>query len=349
MGFQSLYLNTTGTNNTAIGTSALYANTTAAHNTALGWRAGEAATTGGDNIYIGAQAGLSATTGNNNVVIGRNAFGGGANAGSNSNIAIGTSAMNSALDTSPGGEHGRTNMAVGHYAMDAITTGFFNTAIGQSASGALTTGNSNTTVGLNSGSSLTTGTGNVMLGRNSGAHGTSLTTGSNNTFLGAYCRATNASDGYSISIGYDVAGTGGTLTFGQQSTDTRCSHGGTSWSAPSDERYKKDIVTSTAGLSFINDLRPVTYKWKNEGDVPSDHNAYVEGSTTPIKNSFTNHGFIAQEVKTAIDAHSELKDGFEMWSADADSRQRLADGALIPILVKAIQELSAKVTALENA
>ena len=30
-------------------------------------------------------------------------------------------------------------------------------------------------------------------------------------------------------------------------------------------------------------------------------------------------------------------------------RQRIADGALIPILVKAIQELSAKVKALEEA
>ena len=68
-------------------------------------------------------------------------------------------------------------------------------------------------------------------------------------------------------------------------------------------------------------------------------------------NNSTNHGFIAQEVKTAIDAHSEIKDGFDMWCTDdqADGgRQRIADGALVPMLVKAIQELEARIATLEG-
>ena len=61
-----------------------------------------------------------------------------------------------------------------------------------------------------------------------------------------------------------------------------------------------------------------------------------------------NHGFIAQEVKALIDATPDIKDGFDMWTQDdSDGRQRIGEGALIPILVKAIQELSAKVAALE--
>jgi hypothetical protein len=61
----------------------------------------------------------------------------------------------------------------------------------------------------------------------------------------------------------------------------------------------------------------------------------------------TNHGFIAQEVKAAIDAHSEIKDGFDMWSADpTDGRQRLGPSALVPILVKAIQEQNALIESL---
>jgi hypothetical protein len=61
------------------------------------------------------------------------------------------------------------------------------------------------------------------------------------------------------------------------------------------------------------------------------------------------HGFIAQEVKAVIDNHSEIKDGFEMWQADeVDGRQRLAPSELIPMLVKAIQELSARVKVLEG-
>jgi len=58
---------------------------------------------------------------------------------------------------------------------------------------------------------------------------------------------------------------------------------------------------------------------------------------------------ITQEVKATIDAHTEIKEGFDMWAEDTDGRQRLGETALIPMLVKAIQELSAKVEALENA
>ena len=113
---------------------------------------------------------------------------------------------------------------------------------------------------------------------------------------------------------------------------------------------KEEIVTSTAGLSFLNDLRPVTFKWKMEKDIPEELNGYVKDSDKRFKTDTTQHGFIAQEVKTAIDANSELKDGFDMWREDAkDGRQRIGEVALIPMLVKAIQELSAKVTALEAA
>ena len=110
---------------------------------------------------------------------------------------------------------------------------------------------------------------------------------------------------------------------------------------------KEEIITSTAGLSFLNDLRPVTFKWKKEKDIPTTLKGYKEGSETRYKTDATEHGFIAQEVKTAIDAHSEIKDGFEMWREDdLDGRQRVAEGALIPVLVKAVQELSAKNDAL---
>jgi hypothetical protein len=113
---------------------------------------------------------------------------------------------------------------------------------------------------------------------------------------------------------------------------------------------KEEITSSTAGLSFVNDLRPVTFKWKKEKDIPETLKGYVKDSDKRYMTDTTQHGFIAQEVKTAIDAHSEIKDGFDMWKEDVgDGRQRVGEVALIPILVKAIQELSTKVTALEAA
>ena len=60
------------------------------------------------------------------------------------------------------------------------------------------------------------------------------------------------------------------------------------------------------------------------------------------------HGFIAQEVKEVIDNHDELKDGFKMWKLKDDGTQTVASGNLIPILVKAVQELSARVKELES-
>ena len=59
------------------------------------------------------------------------------------------------------------------------------------------------------------------------------------------------------------------------------------------------------------------------------------------------HGFIAQEVKAVIDNHAEIKNHDELWKEGNDGRQRLGPVALIPMLTKALQELSAKNDALE--
>ena len=156
--------------------------------------------------------------------------------------------------------------------------------------------------------------------------------------------------GNSIVIGEGVGAVGGNnFTFGNGTLDSNIAFGATSITAPSDERFKEEVADSTAGLSFINDLRPVTYKWKKEKDLPTTMDAYVEGSEKRVMNDNTNHGFIAQEVKAAIDAHPELKDGFDMWmEKDSDGQQRVAPSALVPMLVKAIQELTARIETLEG-
>jgi len=179
---------------------------------------------------------------------------------------------------------------------------------------------------------------------------TPITTGSGNVIIGKACQAHSASASTVIVMGFECTATGNeNFTFGKGSTDSNIAFGGTSISAPSDERYKENIETSTAGLSFINDLRPVTFKWKMEKDVPSDHKAYVKDSTTRVmsaKDEFY-HGFIAQEVKAAIDKHSEVKNYDGLWAENIDGRQRVAPAELIPMLTKAVQELSAKNDALE--
>ena len=117
---------------------------------------------------------------------------------------------------------------------------------------------------------------------------------------------------------------------------------------PSDIRLKEDIQDEQIGLNFINDLRPVTFRWKKAKDVPSEMKAHNPDSDERVMNGKYNHGFIAQEVKEVIDRY-DIKDGFDMWTEDeADGRQRIGESSLMPLMVKAVQELSAKVEALEN-
>ena len=152
-----------------------------------------------------------------------------------------------------------------------------------------------------------------------------------------------------IAIGHNVAGNGNqTFVFGYGTNDTACSMGGTTWTNPSDVRIKEEIKDEVVGLSFINDLRPRTFRYRQEKDIPEELDAHVADSEKRYKTDKYEHGFIAQEVKEAIDKHN-LKDGFDMWSEDpSDGRQRVGTTAVIPMLIKAVQELSAEVEKLKG-
>ena len=173
-----------------------------------------------------------------------------------------------------------------------------------------------------------------------------ITNGTGNSLLGTFSHTSAAGDNYANGIGYDINAAGGYTTVGKGTSDIRAQHGVATWATVSDERYKKDIVDSTAGLSFINALQPRTFKYKTLGELPETFNAYEADSTEVFKNSNTNHGFIAQEVKAAIDADDSIKDGFRLWDDREDGSQEVAEAALIPVLVKAIQELTARIETL---
>ncbi len=208
-----------------------------------------------------------------------------------------------------------------------------------------TTGANNTSVGAYAGEEITTGTGNTAVGQGAGD---TTTTGSYNTLLGMNCVAGGSGDNFGNGLGYNIVASAGYTTVGQGTADIRAAHGVATWATVSDERYKKDIVDSTAGLSFINALQPRTFKYKTKGELPETFRAYEADSTEVFKNSDTNHGFIAQEVKAAIDADDSIKDGFKLWDDREDGSQEVAETALIPVLVKAIQELSAEVETLKS-
>ena len=98
----------------------------------------------------------------------------------------------------------------------------------------------------------------------------------------------------------------------------------------SDYRIKNTIATLSGGLTRVNALRPVTFKYNTDSG------------------NATHEGFIAHEVQEHIPyavrgAKDAVKDDGSVKA------QSFCIYQLIPQLVSAIQELSAKVTALENA
>ncbi len=267
-------------------------------------------------------------------------------------VAIGHSALENQAFT---GNNNSYNTAVGYSAGNDVTTGVENTLIGGLAGDSITTGSYNTVLGKTAGESVTTGEYNVLIGYDVASHETNLVTGVRNVIIGALSDPLATDANNVIAIGYNVGGAAGFTTLGNSNSDIRAAHGVATWATVSDERYKKDIVDSTAGLSFINALQPRTFKYKNLGELPETFNAYEADSTEVFKNSDTNHGFIAQEVKAAIDADSSIKDGFRLWDDREDGSQEVAEAALIPVLVKAIQEqqtliesLTARIETLEG-
>jgi len=362
-----------GDNNTVVGTNAGTAITTGTKNTFVGGSAGDALTDADENVAVGYNTLSTDTLGSRSVAIGADALGtqNPASATNMYNIGVGFNAgavvTTGIKNTFVGGlagdatDDGASNVAVGYLALSAncgddntavgesaleACTGSSNVAVGRRAGEAVIGGSGNVLVGIQAGDAITSGQDNVIVGRLSGTYEDNLTTANGNVLIGPYNDSTDGTTNYAHGLGYNLNCAPGYTTLGLGSDDIRAAHGNTTWSTVSDERYKKDIVDSTAGLSFINALKPRTFKYKNLGELPETFKAYKVNSTDVFKNSNTNHGFIAQEVKTAIDADSGIKDGFKLWDKRADGSQEVAEAALIPILVKAIQELS---TALDAA
>jgi trimeric autotransporter adhesin len=360
IGKEALDANTTGASNTAMGISALGANIEKSYNTAVGKGAleyfgGSGASSDGWNTAVGAEA-MGGS--NSDDISYSNAFGGRALKAQTSSdynnmfgyqagTAITTGSYNSAFGHKAllANTTGQSNTVMGFETGQALTDSESNAFFGMQAGYAATTSDNNTFVGWRAGYANTTGTENDFFGKSAGSN---VTTGSYNVLVGSSSSTAAATSSNAQGFGYNLTCSDNYTTIGQGAADIRAEHGVATWATVSDERVKKDIEDATVGLAFINDLRPVTFNYKNKGDLPENFRGYEEGSTEVYKNSKSQHGFIAQEVKAAIDKHSDIKDGFGMWDDnDLTGQQRVGEAAVIPVLVKAVQELSAEVEELK--
>tara|TARA_R100001440_G_scaffold10463_1_gene19063 strand:- start:66 stop:1436 length:1371 start_codon:yes stop_codon:yes gene_type:complete len=387
VGYEALKTEDANGTNVAIGYQALKVQNAGADagNVAIGYQTGVAITTGANNVLVGGSTGDAMTEGTRNVAVGKDAMG--ATTTATDNVAIGSidAAAEATLGLNQTGSNnvaigggtlhhatGGNNVAVGYRAGKEITsstnntivgylagggesaaamTGGYHVVIGRQAGSRMTSAEENTLIGNVAGDQLTSGSYNIFMGPGAGTHAVNVTTGSKNIIIG-YVADLSAADGQNqIVMGYDQSGLGdNNFTFGNGASgaDSNIAFGATSITAPSDERLKEDIKDETIGLAFVNELRPVTFRWKKKKDIPEEMYAYDKDSDERCMNGKYNHGFIAQEVKAVMDKY-DFKEGTQLWTQDPNygQRQRLGESELIPFLVKAVQELSAKNTALE--
>jgi trimeric autotransporter adhesin len=328
-GFQALHANTTGSNNTANGMCALYANTTASNNVATGFAALLNNTTGASNTANGFAALFSNTTGTQNTANGVCALY--TNTTGNFNTANGHLALR--LNTT-----GCFNTATGLTTLRDNTTGYSNVANGVSALVLNTTGILNTATGTCALYSNTTGGQNTATGQQALL---SNTTGCRNTATGVSALFNNTTGDNNIGIGVNAGRTGGTpagivnittednrIVMGND--DHTCAQIKIAWTATSDCRDKTEFKDIPHGLDFVRALKPTEYQFKTTRDSET-----ADGKKR--------YGFLAQDI-LPLEGDNPV-----IISADDADKLQYTEAHLIPVLVKAIQELSAEVEKLKNA
>ena len=366
---------TTGSNNVAIGYNALHSEQGGSGSVAIGpfalynQKVSGSGIANNHNIAIGENAGYNVTTGSNNVAIGPNAlFSASVLHGC---TAIGVGALYSLHGPEDGDaaigwdfdDFGGTRPSVGATAVGEeagyFTDGIDNTYIGRRAGrgDSYHNGNYNTFVGSNAGSRITGyATENILIGAYAGAdfngHPTNpphrLITGDYNIMIGTKSDF-SANDAQSqIVIGNSLVGTANTRVHIGNGTSHIYNdfNSNATWTHSSDKRQKTNIQDDTLGLNFINSLRTVTYVNKSPSEFPEEWHAYDPEDKEPMGGGNIIHGFIAQEVKEAMDKVG--CDTFGGWDVNPDGRQGVSFEAFVMPLVKAVQELSAKVAELED-
>jgi len=260
------------------------------------------------------------TTGTSNVAVGATSLY--ANTTADNNVAVGRNAMVANVD-------GHSNVAVGSYALDANIDADGNTAVGYYA-----------------GSGVTTGGANTLIGYQAGLDTVTLTTGYNNVVIGKNTRTSAVDSVNQIVIGEDIGGgEDNQVTIGKSGNVIQCEFDtDATWTRTSDFSMKQDIQDDILGLSFINDLRPVTFKWRPSYEFPKEWNDYSEDNL--MNTDATMHGMVAQDVKSALDKAGV--DTFGGWKERADGSQVLGREMFVLPLIKAVQELSAEVEELKS-
>ena len=234
------------------------------------------------------------------------------------------------------GKQDTSGLAFYGYQAANSTTGANTTAIGYQALYSNTTGTNNTIIGAGAGYAITS-TNHIAIGRNAN---TTSTNGDRCTVIGSAANPSGSNTDAEIVIGYGVTGQSDSyITMGANTGKIYNAYKtNATWTQTSDGRLKKNIQPDNLGLSFVCRLNPVTYQWKPSNEIDKSLPYYNE--TNERDTETVMHGFVAQEVKAALDA--EGCSTFNGWDAgNHEGIQAISREMFISPLVKAIQELKA--------
>jgi hypothetical protein len=292
---------------------------------AIGYLAGSAINSGGGNTLVGNEAGKTITTGTFNTFFG---FEAGDNFDTEEhNTGVGPSALGGPI---AGGEY---NVAMGGNTLVALTSGDANTAVGYNSGLNLTTGAENVAYGTGAAYGLTEGANNVALGANAGYN---MSTGTNNILIGKDAGRTGSPGG-------QIDTENNQLCLGDENITN--AHVQVDWTVASDKRDKTDVSSITMGLNFVNKLEPVTYRWDKRTN-------YDDATPTgEHKEDWLDIGFLAQDVEILENEYGYKKEDKTNLTTNLskDGQQYgIQYSKFVPILVKAVQELSAQVTTLQD-
>ena len=340
-----------GFSNTLIGSSAGFSINFGDYHTCIGQEAGANITNANEAVCVGYYAG-GASTASDTVIIGSNS---GRSASSTGHISIGyyagfsqTSATGNTFIGFKAGEDITTdgyNTVIGYQAMnqsEGTQSVYIGYQAGQGYNTSTSTANNNIAIGHQAMSQRRGGLGrnvvmgnyaykntdggyeNVVLGYNAV---TTASSGFRNVAIGSEVNFNSISDSNSITLGYNATGNGSnTVTLGNSSiTGLHCQV--QTISALSDKRDKTNIETSSFGLDLISKLNPVTFEWDQR-----------DGERKGLKDL----GFIAQELQ-------EYDNEFlQLVNSNNPDKLQASYGRLIPVLVKAIQELKLELDNCKN-
>ena len=310
IGRSSMQYITSGYQNSATGTAALQRVTSGYQNAALGYNSGNSITSGYQNVFIGSSSGREITSSYQNIGIGANSLGElRTNSDGYQNVGIGDNTFNRLSE-------GRQNVALGSGA-------------GNNLGSEMGACHRNTLIGTNSMSEIGEGSNNTCLGYKSGGKDPNIDDGvvvNFSTYLG-YNTIASGSTTNEIAIGYNAEGGGSnTIVLGNSSIAALKCQVQTITSL-SDKRDKTNIQDSEYGLDLISKLKPVTFDWNMR-----------DGAKVGIKDL----GFIAQDLQEVNDDYTQLVEDKNPEKLEASY------GRLIPVLVKAIQELKAEIELLKS-